>query len=375
MAIVRSHSVGNAKKSAGLITYRTIRGRQIASQKRAGWISGQTSQGGVYKYGLQQTIFGLLNAYSGKYALSIKRSFNRTKYGSERNFFSKLNYGVFAAMYDWAMANPSESGISHAAGTDPLGDTTLQQWEDALALYLTAESTAAVARIYRSGLDKVYLSSVSGKLTWTSVQDPIPNPVVVTTSSATALSAQSSRVRVSLSGANFASIESVEVTHDGETTPRVPISLVLTDTTASFLVGIPAGTYFEDGDIVSISLKGVAGDMLEVNISVSVPSPGVNPTVSEASADYDEELDQTDLVIRGTDLITVEGGSVTYNVKVEQTDGAAKFPKAITGLKSIVSEASTLVTLAYTGDISDLLVGGYVQNAITGSRIGGIEEP
>ena len=269
MAIVRSHSMSNAKKSAGLITYRTIRGRQIASQKRAGWTSGQQSQGLVYKYGLQQSIFGVLNAFCGKHALSIKRSFDKTKFGSARNYMTKLNYGVFAQFYNWAMANPSISLIYHEAGTDPLGDTNIAQWESALKRYLVNVPSASVARVMIKGAERQYLSAASGKLDWTEVQDPIINAVTVSNASAIGLLPSFFATQVSIQGENFAAVERVYYSTEGVDVNLTFGSKVITNNTISFKAYVPGGGVLPVGTDLKVKIIGVNGDELTTTISTT----------------------------------------------------------------------------------------------------------
>lgn len=283
MAIVRSHSMSNAKKSAGLITYRTIRGRQIASQKRAGWTSGQQSQGLVYKYGLQQSIFGVLNAFCGKHALSIKRSFDKTKFGSARNYMTKLNYGVFAQFYNWAMANPSISLIYHEAGTDPLGDTTIAQWEAALKRYLVNVPSAAVARVMIKGAERQYLSSASGYLEWTEVQDPIINAVTVSNASAIGLLPSFFATQVSIQGENFAAVERVYYSTGGVDVNLTMSSKVITNSTISFKAYVPGGGVLPVGTQLKVKIIGVNGDELTTTITTTRQAEEVEFTSAKAS--------------------------------------------------------------------------------------------
>ena len=78
MAIIRSAAIGTARGSLGIITYRTVRGRTIGSQKRGGVDPATRADGDT----LVQFIFGLMARYASARAADIQNSFSPTKYGS-----------------------------------------------------------------------------------------------------------------------------------------------------------------------------------------------------------------------------------------------------------------------------------------------------
>lgn len=85
MAVVRSLGVGEGRKSAGMLTYRTVRGRTIASQRIV------TNTSNTPKQAVQRSYFGSANR-AMLYLLGwISVGFEKSKYGSERNNFLKTN--------------------------------------------------------------------------------------------------------------------------------------------------------------------------------------------------------------------------------------------------------------------------------------------
>lgn len=135
MAIINSMGVGRARKSAGNMTYRTVRGRTIGSQK----IMSATTRVPTGAQSERQKVFGHISTFMAAHAASIDKSFDRTKYGSQRNYFMKVNYsGLYAAL----------SGVP--------ADATLADIEEAIETYATSNPTA-IYRIKKSGVPVVYL--------------------------------------------------------------------------------------------------------------------------------------------------------------------------------------------------------------------------
>ena len=97
--------VGKARGSMGNVTYRTVRGRTIGSQKRGGVDPATRADGET----LTQFIFGLMARFVALHSADIKASFDGTKYGSARNAFIKLNYAAFVralrALYQTGLKN------------------------------------------------------------------------------------------------------------------------------------------------------------------------------------------------------------------------------------------------------------------------------
>ena len=89
------------------------------------------------------------------HAASIGVSFNKTKYGSSRNYFFKVNYNALMAALDTLAGDVTEERT-----------VTDAQIEEAVTAYATA-NPGQIVRIYRTGYDVVYLDGA-----WDSVPDP-----------------------------------------------------------------------------------------------------------------------------------------------------------------------------------------------------------
>lgn len=149
MAIIRSIAVGKAKKSAGNVTFRTVRGRTIMSEK-----VGERAETRVPgQYTLYEARFKLISMYIGMHRSSINVSFNKTKYGSQGNYFYKVNKAALEA------AISSLTGNAAAATPDMV--------EAAITAY-AKEHPTAIYRVKLSGFDPVYLSDA-----WDDADNPV----------------------------------------------------------------------------------------------------------------------------------------------------------------------------------------------------------
>ena len=155
MAIINAIGVGRANKSIGQFTYRTVRGRTVASQKRKKGDQGAITRG--LKGNLRKPIFGMINLYMAEHASDIQVSFNRSKYGSQRNYFFTANYrGLSAALSPLAMTSSINNELPSVAEID-----------EAIATYATANPTS-IYRVRLNGFPIVYLSGE-----WSSDDNPI----------------------------------------------------------------------------------------------------------------------------------------------------------------------------------------------------------
>lgn len=150
MAIINSMGVGKARGSMGNVTYRTVRGRTIGSQKRGGVDPATRADGET----LVQFIFGLMARFVALHAADIKASFDGTKYGSARNAFIKLNYSAFAR----ALKDLYQTGLKNT-------DISDSEMESAITAYAT-EHPDEIYRVKKDG-EVVYLSGA-----WTSEDNP-----------------------------------------------------------------------------------------------------------------------------------------------------------------------------------------------------------
>lgn len=151
MAIIRSMGVGSAKKSMGNVTYRTVRGRTVGSQKVASRPLTRATD-----VSLQQFTFGLITRFMAIHAADIMVSFNKTMYGSERNYFAKVNFAALRLAL-------RPLYVAGATSVDVISDA---QIENAISTYAT-ENPQAIYRVKRSGYEVVYLSGA-----WSSEQNP-----------------------------------------------------------------------------------------------------------------------------------------------------------------------------------------------------------
>lgn len=95
MAIINSLAIGKSFKSAGNLTYKTVRGRTIASQRITQNKSNTIAQGS------QRNRFGLTAQCMQLFLPYVNNFFEKTKYGSSRNQYVKLNkYVSLNGQYD-----------------------------------------------------------------------------------------------------------------------------------------------------------------------------------------------------------------------------------------------------------------------------------
>lgn len=155
MAIINAIGIGRAKKSVGNITYRTVRGRTIASQKRVQGEQGAITRG--LQGNLRKPIFAMINLYMAEHASDIQVSFNKSRYGSRRNYFFTTNYrGLSAALLPLATTASINNEIP-----------SIEEIEAAITSYVTAHPTS-IFRVRLDGFPVSYLSDA-----WDSADNPI----------------------------------------------------------------------------------------------------------------------------------------------------------------------------------------------------------
>lgn len=151
MAIIRSMGVGSANKSMGNVTYRTIRGRCIGSQK-----IGNRPLTRAEDVSLQQFVFGLVNRYMTLHAADINVSFNKSKYGSERNYFAKVNFSALRTALE----------PLYVAGGVSVDSITDAQIESAILAFVE-DNPSSIYRVRKAGYSVVYLTGA-----WSSEDNP-----------------------------------------------------------------------------------------------------------------------------------------------------------------------------------------------------------
>lgn len=162
MAKVYSHSESRAKGSVGMTTYRTVRGKVIQSQKISPWDPAVEAVGGATRWNDRTALLGIISLFCALHGQSIKNSFNRTKGGSQRNYFMKKNYvAMKSAFANLATAYAATKVVP-----------TMQAIEDALGSYAALHANT-VYRIKKSGYDIEFLSN-----NWNDADDPVPPAIV-----------------------------------------------------------------------------------------------------------------------------------------------------------------------------------------------------
>ena len=103
MGIVKNGTLGIGRKSFGDATYRTTRGRTIAAKRIQENKSNTTMQSD------QRKAFSIMGKSGKLLSKWIDQTFDKTKYGSQRNHFVKLNAPVMA----WLKTNDKLGGLDY----------------------------------------------------------------------------------------------------------------------------------------------------------------------------------------------------------------------------------------------------------------------
>lgn len=156
MAKVYSHSESRAKGSVGMTTYRYVRGKVVQSQKIAPWDPAVEQKGNATRWNERTALLGLISLWCSAHAQSIINSFNRTKGGSQRNYFMKKNYAALRmALADLAIEYASTKVAPELVAI-----------EDAIGAYAALHPNT-IYRVKKSGYDIVFLSN-----NWDDADDP-----------------------------------------------------------------------------------------------------------------------------------------------------------------------------------------------------------
>lgn len=155
MAIINAIGVGRAKKSMGNVTYRSVRGRTIGSQKRVTGEQGAITRG--MGGNLRKPLFAMINLFMAEHASDIQVSFNKSKYGSQRNYFFTHNYAGLSAALMALASNASITGVL----------PTLEAIDEAIATYAAA-NPMSIYRVRLDGFQTVYMTGP-----WDSEDNPI----------------------------------------------------------------------------------------------------------------------------------------------------------------------------------------------------------
>lgn len=147
MSKLKGSPVGRGSGQIGDTYLRQVRGRTIQCQMPT--INSVSTR--APKAVARQIIFGLVNRYAKKHANSIAVSFNKTKYGSQRNYFLQVNY------------DPLKEALKDLPAT--ASDTEI---ETAVTTYAKANPTS-IYRVRLNGYANIYLTKE-----WADADNPVP---------------------------------------------------------------------------------------------------------------------------------------------------------------------------------------------------------
>ena len=185
MAKVYSHSESRAKGSVGMTTYRYVRGKVVQSQKIAPWDPAIEQVGNATRWNERTALLGLISLWCSAHAQSIINSFNRTKGGSQRNYFMKKNYAALRmALNDLAIEYASTKVAPELVAI-----------EDAIGAYAALHPNT-IYRVKKSGYDIVFLAN-----NWDDADDPA-KPALIDNMQAT-LDADYQLTKVIMTGSNL----------------------------------------------------------------------------------------------------------------------------------------------------------------------------
>ena len=145
MAIIKSMGVGRSRKSMGNVTYRVVRGRTIGSQKRGSSAAGAATRGQAGNF--RKPLFSMINMFMKEHQTDINVSFNRSKYGSQRNYFFSTNYGAFSKALMALAIQSANSGIL----------PSMEDINTAINSY-AVENPTSILRVKLAGFENVYLT-------------------------------------------------------------------------------------------------------------------------------------------------------------------------------------------------------------------------
>lgn len=207
MAIINSMGVGRARKSMGNVTYRTVRGRTIGSQKVTP--NGVITRVPTASQSSRRVVFGLISRFMAAHGNDIDQSFNKTAYGSQRNYFMKVNYAALK--------------LALASLTENATDADIEQ---AIANY-ASENPTSIYRVKKSGYPVVYLDS-----SWADSANPVSGRVYLNdTEKLAGLTAPqlSTGMKFRISGDNLSGdVTLVTTTELGGSTTNQPQATALT---------------------------------------------------------------------------------------------------------------------------------------------------
>lgn len=155
MAISKSTGIGRATGRLDDKYYSVRRGRTIVSRLPG---SRPVTRGSSAAQLQREAYFALISRFARMHSESINASFKRTRYGSSRNQFMKVNYTALVNAFGAFV-------FQSAADVDRVTDAEI---EEAVTNYATA-NPGVIIRIDQMGMQRVYLGGA-----WDSIPDPSP---------------------------------------------------------------------------------------------------------------------------------------------------------------------------------------------------------
>ena len=208
MSIVSGYQNSKWRNSIGNVTFRTVRGRTIASEKVAERplnTDAATRVPGVKAMSIKQMTFGLITRFAKTHETSINESFDKTKYGTARNYFMKVNYPGMSAAFASLYSQIDDS----ATDTMAISDEAI---EEAVTDYATGNPTS-IYRVRKSGAATTYLSGA-----W----DDSANPIIAT------VTLNSVRLQNQADAAELTTGESFQIDGQGLTEGAITLGIAAT---------------------------------------------------------------------------------------------------------------------------------------------------
>lgn len=324
MAKVFSHTVFKGSGSVGATYYRKSRGRSILCQKpgeRSAEFKGLNSE--------ERCILACISLFSAMHAQSIKNSFNRTKYGTYRNYFMKCNYTALKKAFLVELV--PQMLLDNAMPTP-------EQVEMAIENYAVAHPNE-IYRIKKSGYPIVMLEDG-----WDDADDPIEPPVV--TSMDCQLDANFRIERILVEGENLNNSIGFQLKNPSSVDVQTINGTSIVNSAKTSLIFTPSGNYpvagtkllqawYGQQNLKEIEVEGDTRVYHEITISVDPAGAG---TVTGAGS-YPEG---TNAILKATATTGyaflgwyIDGAQVSTEAQMEVTvngdmDYLAKFESVAT---------------------------------------------
>lgn len=220
MAVDFGNLNSGLRGSSGNTTWRRVRGRTIQSQKRGknkkAFYETRAAAGLVRSY--REAVFYVMSAFCDGMQNSINESFERTKYGSRRNAFFRLNYSAVEKalngselgleVLDQIMHNVSFTGVTATVGEQSL---VLNSFDvDGWDVLFSAASVAGVTGSYvRSTIGQRVTTGFDQS--WTDDTDPSTATVTGFVANVNVGQAGQRLAGLTLNGTNLPSVISYSV--------------------------------------------------------------------------------------------------------------------------------------------------------------------